>query len=684
MGNFLDDFSDTFSNVLNKITNASGDLIDKDIAFFRSIGDGDFKSAILTGLSFGQASTDTPSIPATPDVPSSLSGESGSPTYSLERANRKRPGEPVPVLYGTHRVVPDLISSPFLFRGDNLYGSAIYYYSNMAITCGTIVYPYNGASFKIGEEPVPMGIFSDYEISIDTVFSIGEANSQPETAIGYLIANTFSGYWIIWEPLKMLGPVGDQADLKIGFVFPNGLYEISGGNPISRSVVFEIVKEIINISTGSIVSSSMTTVTVTAASLKTYYYAHTDLTNSFNPSMQRAQIKVRRTTPESTSITVRDAVQICALTGYTSHYYPQHPSVSVIAIKKRFDIDGQNHKFGAFSMIAQRCLPVWNGSTWSAPTQTRSIAWALADVLRNTNYGVGLDDSEIDLQKLLELDAVWTARGDYFDGVFDQTITVWEALTRIARAGRATPVLNGGVVTFVRDDAQSVRTAIFGPENILPGSLSIEYRIADANEPDGVRVSYIDPTTWQEATTDYQITGGTPLDPREVSLFGCTDSDMALREATYQARVDAYRRQTITWQTEFDALLVSVGKMVGLAHDVPGWGVSCEITDLSGSIVTTSESLWFGPIPFTVSFRQPDGSVAGPFTATMITGELKRFSFAGSLGFTPITELSGGVRTMIVAGVPKDIIVTAIKSIGPTTFEISGVPYDARVYAAGA
>ena len=36
-----------------------------------------------------------------------------------------------------------------------------------------------------------------------------------------------------------------------------------------------------------------------------------------------------------------------------------------------------------FNDLGERNLPMLNGTTWSAATATRSIAWALADVLRN-------------------------------------------------------------------------------------------------------------------------------------------------------------------------------------------------------------------------------------------------------------------------------------------------------------
>src|SRR3546814_5589335 len=43
------------------------------------------------------------------------------------------------------------------------------------------------------------------------------------------------------------------------------------------------------------------------------------------------------------------------------------------------------------NVIAQRKLPTWDPvNGWKAETATRSIAWAAADMIRNTTYGRGL------------------------------------------------------------------------------------------------------------------------------------------------------------------------------------------------------------------------------------------------------------------------------------------------------
>src|SRR3546814_2642197 len=115
----------------------------------------------------------------------------------------------------------------------------------------------------------------------------------------------------------------------------------------------------------------------------------------------------------------------------------------------------------------------WSSDVCSSDLN-RSPADAFADILR-ASYGAKLPDARIDLAALAQLDQVWASRGDQFDGVFDQQVTVWEALTRVARCGRAVPFLQGGIVRLVRDEARLLPVALFSPRNIVKNSLKIQY-----------------------------------------------------------------------------------------------------------------------------------------------------------------------------------------------------------------
>ena len=174
--------------------------------------------------------------------------------------------------------------------------------------------------------------------------------------------------------------------------------------------------------------------------------------------------------------------------------------------------------------IVTRKLPVWEPSTgWSAPVPNRSIAWAFADACR-AQYGAKLVDGRIDLNALYALDQTWSARGDEFNGIFDSSMTVWEALTRISRCGRAVPVLQGGVVRLYRDAAQTLPVAMFGPRNIVKGSFKIQYVMPGEETADAVTVTFFNSRTWKPDEVTSSLPDSAAEQPAKVALFGCTDA----------------------------------------------------------------------------------------------------------------------------------------------------------------
>jgi hypothetical protein len=412
----------------------------------------------------------------------------------------------------------------------------------------------------------------------------------------------------------------------------------------------------------------------------------------------RMRARIGRTTEESTNLYELDQVTVVRMKALYD-YNPIVAEATAIVIRAKVTEQLTAQQSGQVNLIATRKIPTWVPDpwfTWTDPQETQAIAWALADVLRNTVYGMGLTDAEIDITALDALSVIWEGRGDYFNGVFDQSLTCWEALEKIARAGRARPILVGGKVTFVRDEAKTTRTALFGPMNMSPDSLSIDYRFTQENDPDGTEVTYIDPTTWQPATYTYKEGGGTPTNPQKIELFGVTNLAQATREAKYLDRVRLYSHKVIKWQSEMDGHLLSIGDMVGVSHDVPSWGKCGEVigSSVSGSdtIIETSEPLaegWTTGNRYII-LRKPDGSTVGPlqvYAESTVAPYGFKTATAG-LGFTLRTDLSLGDRTVVAFGavdsVTMDVVISDVAPQGLTNTSITAVPYDARLHATGA
>lgn len=167
-------------------------------------------------------------------------------------------------------------------------------------------------------------------------------------------------------------------------------------------------------------------------------------------------------------------------------------------------------------------------------TRYQKEIWALVDILK-ADYGARLSDKSIDLNALYQLNQTWTTRGDTFNAVFDSKLTVFEALSRTCKVGRAVPFIQGGIVRFVRDEPKSIPVALFGPRNIVKNSLTIQYIMPSEDTADSVCVQYFSDRTWKNSEVTGTFAESASDKTATVELFGCTDKNQVLREAVYMA-----------------------------------------------------------------------------------------------------------------------------------------------------
>ena len=169
------------------------------------------------------------------------------------------------------------------------------------------------------------------------------------------------------------------------------------------------------------------------------------------------------------------------------------------------------------------------------------------------------------------------ARGDTFDGRFDSTTTFWEALTRIAYAGRCKPYMQGGIVYFRRDQAVSLPVALYSMRNIVRGSFSMQFLTPSDDTADAVEVSYFDKDTWKPRRLVCKLPDSTAAKPAKIELFGVTNREQAYREGVYLAAANRYRRTIIKFTTEMEGFIPSYGDLIAVNHDLPQWGQFAEV-----------------------------------------------------------------------------------------------------------
>ena len=615
--------------------------------------------------------------PSGMDFGSAGSAIAPSPTYSLSaQGNQARLGQPIPVLYGRHMIYPNLASIPYQEFVDN----EQYIFQLHVIGQGE----YDMEQVRI--EDTPITSFEEVETEIIAPggsVTLFESNvvTAPEVAGQELLSAADGGDWV--GPFTA-NPAGTLAGhLGVDVVFPRGLYYVNNeGGKVTRTVDWEVQARAIDdqgVATGSWVtlgSESYSDATNTPQR-QSYKYAVTP---------GRYEVRLQRLDARDTSSRAAHEIRWGSLRSYLDGM-PDFGNVTLLAVRMRATDNLTQQSSRMINCIVTRKLPTWDTETgWSAPTPTSSIAWAFADACR-ADYGAKLADGRVDLDALHTLDQVWSARGDEFNGVFDSSMTVWEALNRIARCGRAVPVLQGGIVRIFRDAAQTLPIAMFGPRNIVKGSFRIQYIMPGEETADAVTVSFFSSSTWKPDEITAVLPGSSSGNEAKVTLFGCTNGAQAEREGLYMAADNLYRRKLVSWSTELEGMIPTYGDLVVVTHDMPHWGQGGEVVewDEQAQVLTLSEPIaWQLDTSHYIALRRRDGSLAGPFAVEAVTGNDRQVHLLEAIDITPYTDTSEE-RTHFAFGVGDawgtKARVIAVKPRGENV-EITAVAEDVRVHTA--
>ncbi len=280
----------------------------------------------------------------------------------------------------------------------------------------------------------------------------------------------------------------------------------------------------------------------------------------------------------------------------------------------------KNITFGHTKVVMHSILPElqFDGSsyTWSAPVATSQISAALGESLR-LRHGASFESYLMPLDELYALQQTWTARGDEFNGRFDQQLVLKEALSLIARAGRAVSLEVGDRWYFVRDEP-GVAAYPYGPANILTSGngaephFSISHKYPLPDDPDGIIVEYFNRAVWEWDETPSYPTDA--LRPQRIRFFGITDQLHAWRECCYLYYRSIIKPSTVTWRTELEALNHDFGDLLSIAPPKSSVYGAGTVNGFEGDTFSLSEKLdWSDTGYHFLTLRRDDGTMSGPY-----------------------------------------------------------------------
>lgn len=540
-----------------------------------------------------------------PRIPAEMAASDS--VYTLRgQNNRFRPGEPIEVAYGRCRIWPTYLTRPY----SRYVGNQQYQYSLFCLGQGD--FTVHGTYI----DDTPTSRFDEIEVELcppGTPVTLVESAVYPSLEVSNieLLGPNEDGYDGFSGPFTVNEFANPVRRLEIDINFPSGLYSLNDKGKISNASV-ELLFEYREVNEGGTPIGSWETLanpTITRAANTPQRFTYTK--GGLDPG--RYQVRGRRVTNRPDGAKTVTQVRWEAAKGY-ARLPNNFGNVFIIAMKAKATNQLNDQSSRSFNVRATRKLPIWNGSTWSAPTATRNPIWAFCDIMRST-YGARLATQYLDMPKLLSLASTFESRNDWFDWVFDQPLTVWEAAKLALRVGRATPIPQGSLITAVRDEAQENVVAVFNQHNIVKGSLSKELSLFSFQPFDGILVEYTDQDSWKPETVKAVLPGRAGTNLERVKLPGCTNRNRALREGLYLQSRREYQRKTVTFRTGMEGYIPVFMDLVAVSHDTVrvGQGGMVLDYDADSKTMTLSEQVAFGPanLQHVIALRADDGGILG-------------------------------------------------------------------------
>lgn len=320
------------------------------------------------------------------------------------------------------------------------------------------------------------------------------------------------------------------------------------------------------------------------------------------------------------------------------------PGIKRLAVKIKASSQ-LNGNLDQLSAIASAKCPVWTGLAWVTQATSNPAWWFLWFARGGTiggrrAYGAGLPDSRIDIEQLKLWGAWCDLKALTINAVIDQPQTCAETLTIIARAGRAAPTWSSGKLGVVWDQSGLPVVAHFGMSNIKRGSFQVNYSTEQL--ADEVVVQFINPgKDWAQDSVRALGPGvTTPNSTATIELFGCTDSDMAGREASLLAARQVYHRRQVSFETDFEGMVCQRGDVISISHDLTSWDYSGRLVSGTASVLQLDRSVPFTPATsHYIGIRKPDGTYA-IYDVDYVSGESSTLTLTTPMAFSPDADVN--------------------------------------------
>lgn len=620
-----------------------------------------------------------PSLPQDP-------GAQISPTYGLTGSNnRARPGQPLPLVIGTHRLFPDLGAKPFTYHlGHEQYLHQVF---NAGLSDMLLSEP------KIGDTPLsdfvnveledaPGGTLTKWPGNVDTV-----AGPDMDYDTWHQLTSSPDSFTLVVDLSGLLFRISEtgprQVRVRIDMQYcPTGT---------GAWVNFDYMATSTNLWLGNLDEpwriSRRQRVTLGQYDVRVKFSAIEAVQRVTAGGVQNTVIE---------PIDINDS-RVTARLNFTALKSYQ-PDAADYSGQHRLGLDvmasGQlNGVIDAFNVIASARCEVWNGSAWVTGATSNPAWWfrwlaiGATDASGRRLFGGGYSDAELDLDRIKAWGAWCDTKGLAVNLVFDLAQNVHDQLAIIARCGRASLSWGAGKLGVVYDEANKPPVTLYGMSNIIAGSFRIDY--ISGQLPDEIVLNWINPAIGYKPDQVRQALPGVanPVNPVEVTLAGITNEAQAGKECNLLAAEQVYRTRTITWRTDLEGFAAARGDVVALSHDLTQWAYSGRLLAGSTTVLTLDRK-----VPFTdgqthyIALRHPDGTFS-THQVQALTGEQSVITLTAPLALAPDADPDNKPLDYVFAFEPKAtpgklVKITNIRPIDQHTLEIQATDEEDDYYLA--
>ncbi|WP_162777477.1 host specificity factor TipJ family phage tail protein [Comamonas kerstersii] len=498
-----------------------------------------------------------------PKTPKAGTPEEAKQVYSLRsQRNSARAYEPVPVLFGEMRVVPDLASQPYTWHQSEdqylstilLGGVGVHSAADLAIGDTPIssyqdvdVY-YNGFS-GMPNQKIPLssnmdslagGAIEDDETWVTRTSSPGAIQLAVDLEYVMYLQGNKGLLWAHSDITVQYRKVGTSE----WRVLTGAVKRIGNNKAEPRRVTWQ-----------QPVDEGQYEVR-----MKQKKVARTDQ-NGTNGFRQVTWVSLRSTQPDNTDYSAfgRIGIKIKA-TGQISG------SLDTVRVTYR-----------------AKPMPIWTGTAWATATTRENGLSNPGAILLQTlrgiwhkgklQFGFGLSDDQIDIDGLKAFMLHCTANGYTYDRWITSSISLHDFCQEVALAGMGEFSWTDGsrpTAVFV-SDGQPV-SAVVNMANMLKASFSVDYALSNA--ADGIEYQYVDRDKGFETQTLRVTAPGvtTMLNPARVPGYGVTTEAHAAIMARYHLAQSLYQYKAIGYTADIEHLDYRRLSVLSISHDLTQWG----------------------------------------------------------------------------------------------------------------